>query len=99
MSPEHSISDCGMWENWILEMYIKRAETPSAPGQSYTSVVITGKSQSYSQSISHHICVTLVLGHILLSLVEAVHKSEHQSLLSIGNSLVTSPAVISIYTI
>src|ERR1700689_4848190 len=49
MSPEHSISDCALWENWILEMYIRRAETSSAPGQSYTSIVITG---SLSLSLS-----------------------------------------------
>jgi len=48
MSPEHSISDCALWENWILEMYIRRAETSSAPGQSYTSIVITGSLKSQS---------------------------------------------------
>ena len=100
MFPEHSITDCGLWENWTLEMYIRRAETPSAPGQSYTSIVVTGKSQSqslqsqlYLLSVSQLViifCVTLVLGHVLFSLVEVVHKSKHWSLLSVGNSLVTS---------
>src|ERR1700691_980359 len=86
MSPEHSISDCALWKIWILEMYIRRAETPSAPGQSYTSIVIKGSlSLSLStlslfvvgESISHHIfCHSL--GHVLFSLVKAVHKSKLQ---------------------
>ena len=55
MFPEHSITHCGLWENWIVEMYIRRAETPSAPGQSYTSIVITG-SLSLSLSSLSSIC-------------------------------------------
>ena len=91
MFPEHSISDCALWESWILDMYIRRAETPSAPGQSYTSIVITGSlSLSLSSlssicrtSISHHI-FRHALGHVLFSLVKAVHESKPQSLLLFG---------------
>src|SRR6202167_985861 len=64
MSPEHSISDCALWKNWTLEMYIRRAESASAPGQSYTSIVITGSlslSLSSLSSICHQVSQLVIV--------------------------------------
>src|ERR1700691_5702522 len=75
MSPEHSISDCALWENWILEMYIRRAETSSAPRsilhlnchhrKSQVSVSLVSALFVVSQSISRRIFLLLFRSHLV----------------------------------